>query len=264
MTEMVHGAIPAAAGEPILPRWWRTIDRWSLGCVLLLFGIGMLLGLAASPPLAERNGLDPFYYVERQAAFGVLALIVLVAIVDDGAGAGAAAGADRVRAHARLARLPAVLRHRLRQGRGALVLAAASARVQPSEFLKPCFVVVCAWFMAASDELNGPPGKIYSAILAVVVAAFLVHPARFRAGGADPLRLGRDVFRGRRAGLPSRGRRGRGRGGGHARLRKLGRTSPAGSTASCPPRSIRARRSASPPTRSARAASSAWAWARGR
>jgi cell division protein FtsW len=48
------------------------------------------------------------------------------------------------------------------------------ASVQPSEFLKPCFVAVTAWFMAASQDLNGPPGKLYSAILAVVVAALLV------------------------------------------------------------------------------------------
>ena len=29
-----------------------------------------MLGLAASPPLAARNGLDEFYYVEKQAIFG--------------------------------------------------------------------------------------------------------------------------------------------------------------------------------------------------
>ena len=49
MTEMVYGTLPLRDGEPILPKWWRTIDRWSLTTVLILFGIGMLLGLAASP-----------------------------------------------------------------------------------------------------------------------------------------------------------------------------------------------------------------------
>jgi cell division protein FtsW len=173
MTEMVHGAIPAAAGEPILPRWWRTIDRWSLGCVLLLFGIGMLLGLAASPPLAERNGLDPFHYVERQAVFGALALAVLVVT--------SMMAPVLVRRLAvigfvltliSLALLPAFGTD---FGKGAVRwFSIGFGSVQPSEFLKPCFVVVTAWFMAASQELNGPPGKTYSAILAVVVAAFLV------------------------------------------------------------------------------------------
>ncbi len=38
MTEMVYGSMPARVGEPVLPRWWRTIDKWSLTCVLVLFG----------------------------------------------------------------------------------------------------------------------------------------------------------------------------------------------------------------------------------
>ena len=78
MTEMVYGAMPAQGGEPILPKWWRTIDKWTISCVLILFAIGLLLGFAASPPLAERNGHDPFHYVERQAFFGGLALIAMI------------------------------------------------------------------------------------------------------------------------------------------------------------------------------------------
>ena len=78
MTEMVFGTAPLRDSEPILPRWWRTIDKWSMSCVLLLFSIGILLGLAASPPLASRNGLAAFHYVERQAVFGGLALMVMI------------------------------------------------------------------------------------------------------------------------------------------------------------------------------------------
>ena len=78
MTEMVYGTMPRRAGEPILPRWWRTIDKWTLSCILLLCGVGLLLGLAASPPLAAKNGLDPFHYVQRQAFFGGIALAVML------------------------------------------------------------------------------------------------------------------------------------------------------------------------------------------
>src|SRR6056297_1288415 len=78
MTEMVHGAAHAGSGDAVLPRWLRSVDKWSIGCVMLLFGIGLLLGLAASPPLAARNGLDPFHYVQRQAVFGVMALAALL------------------------------------------------------------------------------------------------------------------------------------------------------------------------------------------
>ena len=78
MTEMVFGAMPVQSGDPVLPRWWRTVDKWTLSCVLALFGIGLLLGLAASPPLAAKNGFEPFHYVQRQAFFGAIAMAVLI------------------------------------------------------------------------------------------------------------------------------------------------------------------------------------------
>ena len=78
MTDMVYGAAPDKPGEAIIPAWWRTIDRWSLAAIFGLFAIGLLLGLAASPPLAVRNGLEPFHYVTRQVAFGVLGLGVML------------------------------------------------------------------------------------------------------------------------------------------------------------------------------------------
>jgi cell division protein FtsW len=47
------------------------------------------------------------------------------------------------------------------------------ASFQPSEFLKPGFIVVTAWLMAAAAELNGPPGKTISLALTLVIVGFL-------------------------------------------------------------------------------------------
>ena len=77
MTDMVHGPSPVEVRDPILPRWWRTVDRWTMASVLFLFIFGLILALAASPPLAQRNGLPDFYYVERQAIFGGLSIIAM-------------------------------------------------------------------------------------------------------------------------------------------------------------------------------------------
>ena len=172
MTEMVHGAIPTRVGEPLLPKWWRTIDRWSLLCVLALFGIGLLLGLAASPPLAERNGLDPFYYVTRQAAFGFLALVALLAC--------SMMTPQQVRrfgvigfalAFVALALLPVFGTN---FGKGAIRwYSLGFGSVQPSEFLKPFYVVLAGWLMAAGQEVNGPPGRTLSFFVAVIVVTIL-------------------------------------------------------------------------------------------
>ena len=53
------------------------------------------------------------------------------------------------------------------------------ASVQPSEFLKPGFIVVTAWLISAADEINGPPGRLWSFLLAVTVAALLVMQPDF-------------------------------------------------------------------------------------
>ncbi|MFV0302843.1 MAG: putative lipid II flippase FtsW [Paracoccus sp. (in: a-proteobacteria)] len=172
MTEMVFGATPVRAGDPILPRWWRTVDKWSLACVLGLFAMGLLLGLAASVPLAEKNNLPRFYYVQRQAVMGGFAILMMVVV--------SMLSPRQVRrlgvlgflaAFVAIIALPFIGTD---HGKGAIRwLSIAGLSVQPSEFLKPGFVALCAWFMAASQEVGGPPGKTYSFLAAVAVVLLL-------------------------------------------------------------------------------------------
>jgi cell division protein FtsW len=178
MTEMVFGAVPMRDGEPILPRWWRTIDKWSLTCVLLLFGIGLLLGLAASPPLASRNGLDPFYYVQKQAVFGGMALVAMVLTSMMSPQMVRRLGVlGFIAAFAALAMLPVLGTD---YGKGAVRwYSLGFASLQPSEFLKPGLLIMSAWLMAASQEINGPPGKSFSFILTFVVVGLLAMQPDF-------------------------------------------------------------------------------------
>ena len=172
MTEMVHGLHPALAGDPVLPRWWRTIDRWTMSAILLLFGIGLLLGLAASPPLATRNGLEPLYYVARQSTFGGVALaVMLVFSMMSPRAVRRLAVIGFLCAFAALALLPVFGTD---FGKGAVRwYSLGFASFQPSEFLKPGFVVVAAWLMAAGQEVAGPPGKRWSFALMVLIVGML-------------------------------------------------------------------------------------------
>jgi len=175
---MVYGSMPSRVREPVLPRWWRTIDKWTLTAVLALFGIGMLLGLAASVPLASKNGLPPFYYVQREAAFGAMALVAmfLTSMLSPGqirrfgvSGFGLSFVA--------LALLPILGTD---FGKGAVRwYSLGFVSFQPSEFLKPCFIITSAWLMAAASEINGPPGKLISFVMTVVVVGFLATQPDF-------------------------------------------------------------------------------------
>lgn len=178
MTEMVYGSVPSADGEPILPRWWRTVDKWSIGCVLALFGIGLLLGLAASPPLAERNGLSAFHYVERQVLFGSMALIAMFVItMMSPKTVRRLAVAGFVVSFGAMALLPVFGTD---FGKGAVRwYSLGFGSVQPSEFLKPGFIVLVGWMMAASNEVAGPPGKTYSFGLALIIVLLLAFQPDF-------------------------------------------------------------------------------------
>src|SRR5476649_1918148 len=63
----------------ILGRWWWTVDRWSLGAITILMGIGILLSFAASPPVADRLNLGGFYFVKRHLIMIIPTLFVLIA-----------------------------------------------------------------------------------------------------------------------------------------------------------------------------------------
>jgi cell division protein FtsW len=178
MTEMVYGSSPGRVVEPIIPRWWRSIDRWSLTAVFALFGIGLLLGLAASVPLAQRNGLDGFYYVKRQAFFGTIGLCVMLGVSMMPPLMIRRLGVlGFLAAFAAMCALPAIGTD---FGKGAVRwISLGFASVQPSEFLKPGFIVLTAWLMAAAQDINGPRGKSYSFLVTFIVVLLLAMQPDF-------------------------------------------------------------------------------------
>jgi len=178
MTEMVYGTVPVKTGDPVLPRWWRTIDKWTMSCILLLFGIGLLLGLASSPPLAAKNGLEPFYYVTRQAIFGGMAMVAMFIV--------SMMSPTLVRRLAVLGFLVAFVALAFLPvfgtdyGKGATRwYSLGFASLQPAEFLKPGFVVMVAWLFAASQQLGGPPGKAYSFVVTMMIVLLLAMQPDF-------------------------------------------------------------------------------------
>ncbi len=176
MTEIAHGAIVVLPGEAIVSRWWRTIDKGVLGALVLLFALGLLLGFAASVPLAERNGLPAFHYVYRQAFFGGLAFVVMIVA--------SMMSPRMVRRLGVVGFIFAAIALMLLPlfgtdfGKGAVRwYSLGFASFQPSEFLKPVFVILCAWLMASASEPNGPPGRAISfAVLGVVIAFLALQP----------------------------------------------------------------------------------------
>jgi len=176
MTEMVHGTAPVYAGEPVLSRWWRTVDRWTISCVLLLVGIGLLLALASSPPLAARNHVSPFYYFQKHAFYvGLSVTLMFLASVQSPETIRRWGVLGFVLGFVTLALLPFIGTD---FGKGAVRwLSLGFTSIQPSEFVKPCLAVTAAWLLAAGQDLNGPPGKLLSfAVVLATVFLLVLQP----------------------------------------------------------------------------------------
>ena len=152
--------------------WWWTIDRWFFAAFLLLMGMGIVLSFAASPAVAERIGLDSYHFVTRQMFFMVPALgaMIFVSFLD----------ARQVR---RLALLMLVcslvlmvaalyIGVEIKGSRRWVHLAGIS--IQPSEYMKPAFVIICAWLFAEQSGRGDIPGNLFAMILLGLVLALLV------------------------------------------------------------------------------------------
>ncbi len=178
MTEAIHGFGPARPPVPIVSRWSQAVDHYVLIAVFGLYLIGLLLGMASSPAIAERTGAGTFSHVIKQSVFGAVALLIMVAI-----------SALPVRYVRRLGFgvfAIAVIGIALLPffgtdfGKGAVRwFALGFGSVQPSEFVKPGFIVVAAWFMSGALHRGGPPGVLISAVIATALAFALAMQPDF-------------------------------------------------------------------------------------
>ena len=152
--------------------WWWTIDRWFLAAFLSLMGLGIVLSFAASPAVAERIGLDSFHFATRQIVFTIPALIAMLSVsfLDQ----------RQIRRMALVILCVSLLLMVAALYIGVEVKGARrwvsmlGVSIQPSEFLKPAFVIVCAWLFAEHARQPDIPGNLFAMILLGLVVALLV------------------------------------------------------------------------------------------
>jgi len=159
----------------VLSRWWWTVDRWMLALVLVLITVGIWLTLTASPAVAERLGLDAMHFFKRQAFFLALGLMTVLGI--------SMMSTQMVRRLAVLG-FPAMLGLTVLtliigpEIKGATRwLQIGSFTLQPSEFLKPFFIVTTAWVLSShfTDE-KIPAKRVAFGLYLLVVALLVLQP----------------------------------------------------------------------------------------
>src|SRR5690606_2030661 len=152
--------------------WWWTVDRWFFAAFLTLMGLGIVLSFAASPAVAERIGLDSYHFVTRQMMFMLPAVAAMIGV--------SFLDARQVRRLALLMLAGSLvlmvaalyLGVEIKGSRRWIHLAGVS--VQPSEYMKPAFVVICAWLFSEHTRQSEMPGNLFAMLLLGVVLALLV------------------------------------------------------------------------------------------
>jgi cell division protein FtsW len=136
---------------------------------------GIVLCLAASPPVAARLGLDPFHFVNRQVLFLIPAAAVLIAT--------SFLAPHEVRQASLFVFIVSVMLVAVTPYFGAEIkgarrwLVILGMNVQPSEFLKPAFVILIAWLFGESGKRpEMPANTIALATLILVIALLVVQP----------------------------------------------------------------------------------------
>lgn len=165
----------ARSDNSLLSRWWWTVDRWLILALLLLISAGFLMTFAASTAVAERLNLQSLHFVKRQAMFILAALGIMF---------GVSLMSERGIRRLAVLLLPVAI--------GLMVLtlfigpdikgatrwlSLGSFTIQPSEFLKPVFVVAVGWMFA--EEFKNPsfPGrKIALVVFTIAIALLVMQP----------------------------------------------------------------------------------------
>jgi cell division protein FtsW len=163
----------ASRAQPTLfSEWWWTVDRLTLAALAALMLGGIILCLAASPPVAARIGVDPFHFVNRQVLFLIPAAIVLIATSFLSPREVRQVSIVVFAVSLALVALTPYFGAEIKGARRWLVI--LGMNIQPSEFLKPAFVVLIAWLFGESAKRPEMPANTLALLLLIVVVALLV------------------------------------------------------------------------------------------
>ncbi|ACA20955.1 cell cycle protein [Methylobacterium sp. 4-46] len=155
--------------------WWWTVDRALLAGLGTLMTIGLVFLMAGGPPVAERLGLPTFHFLNRQVMFLVPSIGLILAV--------SFLSLRHVRRLALVTYLIGIVLCVVATKYGPEIKGAhrwiqfGSIGVQPSEFVKPAFVVLAAWaFAEGARRRDMPGGTLAVMLLPMTIVPLILQP----------------------------------------------------------------------------------------
>lgn len=158
-----------------LSEWWWTVDRLLLAAVMALIIAGVILSLAASPPVAARIGLDPFHFFNRHVLFLVPSIIVMIGV--------SFLSPKQIRRSAlivfafSIVLIVATLMFGPEVKGAKRWITIIGVNIQASEAAKPSFVVLVAWlFSESARRPEMPATSMALGLLTMLVTLLVMEP----------------------------------------------------------------------------------------
>jgi cell division protein FtsW len=160
-----------------LSEWWWTVDRPLLSSIIALMLSGVILSLAASPPVATRIGLDPFHFFNHHVLFLLPSLVVLIGV--------SFMTPRQIRRSALIVFAISValivatllIGPEVKGSRRWITL--LGLNLQASESAKPAFVVIAAWLFAESAQRPEMPATSMALVLLLMLVSLLIMEPDF-------------------------------------------------------------------------------------
>ena len=153
--------------------WWFTVDRYMLFGIIFLGLSGLFFSLAVSPVEAGHLKANQYYFLIKQSVFLFIsvALMVIISILPK----------EFTRkislilfAFSLLGVLLTLIIGFSSGGASRWISVFGIITIQPSEFLKPCLIILSAWFFARSKEEQNNKYSLIPGLLFILVATLLM------------------------------------------------------------------------------------------
>ena len=153
--------------------WWFTVDRYMLFGIIFLGLSGLFFSLAVSPVEAGHLKANQYYFLIKQSVFLLIsvALMITISILPK----------EFTRKISLILFIFSLLGVLLTLiiglssgGASRWISVFGIITIQPSEFLKPCLIILSAWFFARSKEEENNKYSLIPGLLFILVATLLM------------------------------------------------------------------------------------------
>lgn len=158
--------------KSFIATWWWTVDRLTILAISIILVLSAIMVTTASPAVAERIGVESFYFIRKQFIYIFIAIFNIVIfsflspiVIRRLAFIGVIAGII-------LLIVTLVGGNAIKGSKRWLSLFGFS--FQPSEFIKPFFSVTIGWVLAKKFQNQQFPAFTTAIIIYIIVATLLV------------------------------------------------------------------------------------------